>query len=721
MTAQCCVSVFGGPLNPVVAIGDRVRVRGTVTQFSGLTEISTPDLLVTVLSSGNPVYGPGLVTTGQLGGQRRVVRGLPDPGQLRHHHQRDLAARPARTPTSTINDGTGPVTLRIDRDTNIDGSPAPTGPINIVGVCLPVHAECRPGFTGYQILPRSLADITPCALPGACCFADGSCQTLLEADCVAQGGTFFGGACDPNPCPQPGTGACCFPNGTCQVLTAAACAAQGGIYQGDNIACSPNPCPPPLVPVCDVAADNADGTPVLLNQLVEVEGIAHVTSGTWNTTTQQFELSDGQCCVSVFGGSINPVVNVGDRVRVRGTVIQFQGLTELSNPGLQVTVLSSGNPVFGPGDVTTGQLGLHGRAVRGLPHPGHLRQHHQRNLARGRSERQPDHRRRLRPGDAAHRQGDEHRRHAGPDRPHRHRGRLLPVRGEHAAVPDPPAEPGRHHGRARFRSRGPAASPTAPACSSSRASARRQGGLYQGPATDCDPNPCPQPDGACCFADGACAVLLPEDCQTADGTFFGGPCDPNPCPQPLGACCFPDGTCQYLNQSDCAISRASGWAWAPTAIRIRVRSRSAPAATRTVPAWSRRQAQCSTGAVVPLRRLRSEPVSAAERRVLLPGRRLRGDAAGRLQHRHLARSARTATRTRARSRRRVGACCFVDGTCQVLTEAQCLAGQGDWQGADTRAAIRTRARRRFRWSGRPGAGSRGCTGRRTVSLAHRPS
>lgn len=38
-------------------------------------------------------------------------------------------------------------------------------------------------------------------VPEACCFADGSCQLLLEADCVAAGGTFLGGPCDPNPCP----------------------------------------------------------------------------------------------------------------------------------------------------------------------------------------------------------------------------------------------------------------------------------------------------------------------------------------------------------------------------------------------------------------------------------------------------------------------------------------------------------------------------------------
>ena len=37
---------------------------------------------------------------------------------------------------------------------------------------------------------------------GACCF-DGTCVLLLEEDCIAQGGQWVGGPCDPNPCQPP--------------------------------------------------------------------------------------------------------------------------------------------------------------------------------------------------------------------------------------------------------------------------------------------------------------------------------------------------------------------------------------------------------------------------------------------------------------------------------------------------------------------------------------
>lgn len=43
--------------------------------------------------------------------------------------------------------------------------------------------------------------------------------------------------------PSAPTGACCFNDGTCDTLTAAECAAAGGNYQGDNTACTGNLCP----------------------------------------------------------------------------------------------------------------------------------------------------------------------------------------------------------------------------------------------------------------------------------------------------------------------------------------------------------------------------------------------------------------------------------------------------------------------------------------------
>lgn len=58
-------------------------------------------------------------------------------------------------------------------------------------------------------------------------------------------------------------------------------------------------------------------------------------------------------------------------------------------------------------------------------------------------------------------------------------------------------------------------------------------------------------DGACCDEqDGSCILLTEADC---DGDWLGAEtvCDPNPCPQPLGACCFEDGSCIFVTDADC--------------------------------------------------------------------------------------------------------------------------------------------------------------------------
>lgn len=57
--------------------------------------------------------------------------------------------------------------------------------------------------------------ISSCFEPrGSCCFGDGTCQEKSQTQCAQLGGAWqAGGACTPNPCPQPG--ACCHENGSC--------------------------------------------------------------------------------------------------------------------------------------------------------------------------------------------------------------------------------------------------------------------------------------------------------------------------------------------------------------------------------------------------------------------------------------------------------------------------------------------------------------------------
>jgi hypothetical protein len=67
--------------------------------------------------------------------------------------------------------------------------------------------------------------------------------------------------------------------------------------------------------------------------------------------------------------------------------------------------------------------------------------------------------------------------------------------------------------------------------------------------------PCPPDvaDGACCFADGSCAVISRDACGADGGEFLGDgtSCDPNPCIQPAtGACCVGE-VCSVRTEEEC--------------------------------------------------------------------------------------------------------------------------------------------------------------------------
>ena len=107
-------------------------------------------------------------------------------------------------------------------------------------------------FTGVQCGTSNdyVSELTVDVPPIACCLPDGTCITVTEGDCIAQGGLPqpVGITCETATCPQPAVGACCFSDGGCAQLSLNDCAAQGGEYRGDNTSCEnedcgPSPCP----------------------------------------------------------------------------------------------------------------------------------------------------------------------------------------------------------------------------------------------------------------------------------------------------------------------------------------------------------------------------------------------------------------------------------------------------------------------------------------------
>jgi plastocyanin/DNA/RNA endonuclease YhcR with UshA esterase domain len=137
----------------VVNRGDSIRVIGSIDQFNGLTEIVIDS--VVVLSTGHTLKMPA------------VVASLDESTESEYIRMNNMTlVTPSQWPASgssanvDITDGTNTFTLRIDSDTDIDGSTAPTGAFDVIGAGGQFDSS-NPFTTGYQIQPRDLTDIIP--------------------------------------------------------------------------------------------------------------------------------------------------------------------------------------------------------------------------------------------------------------------------------------------------------------------------------------------------------------------------------------------------------------------------------------------------------------------------------------------------------------------------------------------------------------------------------
>jgi|GEM_PF-1190125 len=70
------------------------------------------------------------------------------------------------------------------------------------------------------------------------------------------------------------------------------------------------------------------------------------------------------------------------------------------------------------------------------------------------------------------------------------------------------------------------------------------------------------PTGACCFTYGYCSVCTQDKCEYHGGSYQGDgtTCNPNPCPQPTGACCNPTtGDCTVTTRVNCSHTWHGEW------------------------------------------------------------------------------------------------------------------------------------------------------------------
>ena len=144
------INIFDFAVIQPVARGDSVEVAGRFSNYNAKSEII--DFTIIVLSSGNPVPDPTVITTVDMGEQYESMLIRIDQG---------LVSAWDSITTSSFNamftDASGDLTLRVDSDTDIIGQPAPQSFIDLIGIGS--QNDFSPPFTeGYQILPRSWAD-----------------------------------------------------------------------------------------------------------------------------------------------------------------------------------------------------------------------------------------------------------------------------------------------------------------------------------------------------------------------------------------------------------------------------------------------------------------------------------------------------------------------------------------------------------------------------------
>src|SRR5262249_8761286 len=151
------IDLFSTWLSPAFAIGDNVEATGTITQFNGLTEVTVTSVIF--LSAGS-APAPQVITLSQLadgvgealeGRLVRVDNVTVTAGSFGATGSSSNVPIPAAPGTSLV---------RVHSDTDTGGPPTGTGTFSLVGLASQFDTPA-PFDGGYQIIPRSLADITP--------------------------------------------------------------------------------------------------------------------------------------------------------------------------------------------------------------------------------------------------------------------------------------------------------------------------------------------------------------------------------------------------------------------------------------------------------------------------------------------------------------------------------------------------------------------------------
>jgi hypothetical protein len=156
--------------------GDEILISGTPYQIGGAFHVTLPSRTI-VLSQGNEVQ-PTLLTLAELSADPETYESMlvRINGVTNNLTGDSWPASDNEAEIHITDDGGNTVySMRIDVDTDIDGSPEPVWPVDIVGIAYQ-NTSNTPPDDGYMITPRNLNDIIICVDNDS----DGHCS---DVDC----------------------------------------------------------------------------------------------------------------------------------------------------------------------------------------------------------------------------------------------------------------------------------------------------------------------------------------------------------------------------------------------------------------------------------------------------------------------------------------------------------------------------------------------------------
>ena len=153
------VSIYDANFVPQVNIGDVVTISGLVTQYSGLTELNNVNILQQ--TSKSPLIEPKVITCQDIA--KEGANGIENlESELIRINNVRVNTADWKVTGSGVNyiltDNTGSCEIRIDKDTNIANTPAPTGTFDVIGL-VAQYDPSSPYTQGYQLMPRFMEDI----------------------------------------------------------------------------------------------------------------------------------------------------------------------------------------------------------------------------------------------------------------------------------------------------------------------------------------------------------------------------------------------------------------------------------------------------------------------------------------------------------------------------------------------------------------------------------